>query len=116
KNAKSFNCNLVWLSFLLWVAFASGLSGQSVPAPQAENSPAGEPELLRSARASRVDRAPKVDGTSNDPLWEQATPISNFLQREPFEGQAPTEQTEVRILYTRREVFFGITCFDSNST
>lgn len=68
---------------------------------------------LLSARASRVDRAPKLDGTLNDPLWQQATPISNLLQREPFEGHAPTERTEVRILYTRNEVFFGINCFDS---
>jgi hypothetical protein len=74
----------------------------------------GAQEPFRSARASRVDRAPKLDGTLNDPLWQQATPISNFLQREPFEGQAPTEHTEVRILYTRNEVYFGITCFDSN--
>jgi hypothetical protein len=61
-----------------------------------------------------VDRAPGLDGTLNDPLWQQATPISNFLQREPFEGQPPTERTEVRILYTRNEVYFGVTCFDSD--
>jgi hypothetical protein len=61
-----------------------------------------------------VDRAPRLDGTLNDPLWQQATPISNFSQREPFEGQAPTERTEVRILYTRNEVYFGVTCFDSD--
>jgi hypothetical protein len=54
-----------------------------------------------------------LDGTLDDPLWLQAAPISNFLQREPYEGQHPTEQTEVRILYTKHEVYFGITCFDS---
>ena len=37
-----------------------------------------------------------------------------FFKREPFEGQTPTEHTELRILYTRNEVYFGITCFDSN--
>jgi hypothetical protein len=55
-----------------------------------------------------------LDGTLDDPLWQQASPISKFLQREPYEGQAPTEQTEVRILYDKREVYFGISCFDSN--
>jgi len=55
-----------------------------------------------------------LDGKLDDPLWQQATPISNFRQREPFEGQAPTEKTEVRILYDKHEVYFGITCFDSN--
>jgi len=55
-----------------------------------------------------------MDGTLADPLWSRATPVGNFLQREPYEGRTPTEKTEVRILYTEREVYFGITCFDSN--
>ena len=55
-----------------------------------------------------------MDGTLDDPLWQQATAIANFLQREPFEGQAPTEKTEVRILYSKHEVYFGITCLDSD--
>jgi Domain of unknown function (DUF5916)/Carbohydrate family 9 binding domain-like len=55
-----------------------------------------------------------MDGTLDDPLWQQATPISNFLQREPFEGKSPTEKTEVRILYSKREVYFGVSCFDSD--
>ncbi len=68
----------------------------------------------RVAIALRVERAPRLDGTLDDPLWQSAAPISDFLQREPYEGQPPTERTEVRILYTRREVFFGIACFDSD--
>jgi hypothetical protein len=71
-------------------------------------------QSLRTAQAIRVEHAPRLDGTLNDPLWKQATPISDFLQREPFEGQKPTEQTEVRVLYTKSAVFFGVICFDSN--
>jgi hypothetical protein len=71
-------------------------------------------EPLRNAQATRVDHAPKLDGTLDDPLWLQATPVAAFLQREPYEGQPPTEKTEVRILYTRHEVYFGITCLDSD--
>ena len=67
----------------------------------------------RVAQAARVDHAPKLDGMLDDPLWQQATPITNFRQREPYEGQPPTERTEVRILYTRNEVFFGVACYDS---
>ena len=66
-------------------------------------------------QASRVEEAPKLDGTLNDPLWQQAAPISDFREREPFEGEAPTERTEVRILYTKHQVFFGIKCFDGQS-
>ena len=56
---------------------------------------------------------PKLDGTLDDPIWQQATPFTSFLQREPFEGQKPTEKTEVRILYDKHAVYFGILCFDS---
>ncbi|PYU89902.1 MAG: hypothetical protein DMG25_18105 [Acidobacteria bacterium] len=65
------------------------------------------------AQAVRVERAPRLDGTLNDPLWQAAEPVRDFLQREPHEGQTPTETTEVRVLYTRREVYFGILCRDS---
>lgn len=74
----------------------------------------GPQQLLQTAQAFRVDRAPRLDGTLNDLLWQLATPIRGFLQREPFEGQEPTERTEVRVLYTKSAVFFGVTCFDSN--
>lgn len=67
----------------------------------------------RVAEAVPVDHAPKLDGTLNDPLWLNAKPITDFRQREPFENKPPTEETEVRILYTRHAVYFGIRCRDS---
>ncbi len=67
----------------------------------------------RMARAVKVDHAPRLDGTLSDPLWQSAEPVTNFRQREPFEGQMPTKKTEVWILYTRHEVYFGIFCQDS---
>ena len=66
-----------------------------------------------SAVAARVDQAPRMDGTLSDPLWQQAVPLTNFRQREPHEGEPPTERTEVRIIYTRQAVYFGVHCLDS---
>jgi hypothetical protein len=65
------------------------------------------------AEAAPIDHAPKLDGTLNDPLWQSAKPIGDFRQREPHEGEPATEKTEVRILYTRTAVYFGIHCYDS---
>jgi hypothetical protein len=96
-----FTCNA-----LIW--------GQSNPASQAGRAQEGVQQSLQSVQAFRADHAPRLDGTLNDPIWQQATPVTGFSQREPFEGQEPTEKTEVRILYTRSAVFFGVTCFDSN--
>jgi len=82
---------------LLWLSFSVDCLTQSI------------------AYAAKIDHEPKIDGSLDDPVWLTATPITDFRQREPNEGQAATERTEVRILYTRREVFFGITCFESDS-
>jgi hypothetical protein len=70
----------------------------------------------RMAEALRVDRKPSLDGTLNDPLWQSAKAITDFRQREPREGDPATEKTEVRILYTRHAVYFGIHCYDSAPT
>src|SRR2546426_11105680 len=71
------------------------------------------PQTFRVANAMRVDHAPKIDGRVDDPQWKLAEPITNFAQREPYEGQPPTERTEVRVLYTKGEIYFGISCRDS---
>ncbi len=68
----------------------------------------------KGAFAARVERAPRLDGSLADSLWQSALPIMDFKQREPYEGQEPAEKTEVRILYTRREVYFGIVCYDAS--
>jgi hypothetical protein len=102
------------LLLTLVYASAGGLYSQSQAGPQTKERQRAPQEPLRTAQATRVDRAPKLDGTLNDPLWLQATPVTDFLQREPYEGQAPTEKTEVRILYTKHEVYLGITCLDSD--
>ncbi|PYU01860.1 MAG: hypothetical protein DMG38_02100 [Acidobacteria bacterium] len=79
----------------------------------AEASPAKGESARMSAEATPVDHVPKLGGTLNDPLWQSAKPITEFRQREPHEGESPTEKTEVRILYTRHAVYFGIHCYDS---
>jgi Carbohydrate family 9 binding domain-like len=103
-----------WVCIVTFLAASPSLCAQSGAASQESQRQVGAQAPLRTAQASRVDRAPKLEGTLDDPLWQQAIPIFNFLQREPYEGQAPTETTEVRILYDKHEVYFGITCFDSN--
>jgi uncharacterized protein DUF5916 len=72
------------------------------------------PQLAaNSAEATRVEHAPKLDGTLDDPLWQTGKTVAEFRQQEPNEGQHATEKTEVRILYTRHAVYFGIHCYDS---
>ena len=105
----------LWIGILVgaYLVFTSTLLSQTMGSQQPVSPDSTVRREPRSLKATPVERPPKLDGTLDDPLWQQATPITNFLQREPYEGQPPTEPTEVRVLYTKHAVYLGITCFDS---
>lgn len=102
--------------FVLMFLGSSLLEAQQQSLPEQRETQARAQEPIRTAKATRVDRAPRLDGTLDDPAWQTASPIGDFLQREPFEGQTPTEKTEVRVLYDKHDVYFGILCFDSDAS
>ena len=67
------------------------------------------------AVAARAGRgAPAVDGRLDDPVWQAATPITDFTQRDPHEGQPGTERTEARIAYTDDALYVAIRAYDSH--
>ena len=66
-----------------------------------------------SVRAVRIEQEPVLDGVLDESVWQEASPIGQFRQRNPQEGSPATEQTEVRILYSNNAIFFGVTCYDS---
>ncbi len=95
---------------VLWVLLCLLGGATTARAARRQEEVVGPPE----AYAVRVNRAPRLDGTLDDPLWQRAKPITDFREREPDEGDAPTEKTSVRILYTKKEIYFGIFCHDDD--
>ena len=67
----------------------------------------------RRAAAVRVPEAPSIDGLLDERIWQQATPIDDFVQIEPSEGEPATEKTEVRVLYSSTMLYVGVICYDS---
>ena len=66
------------------------------------------------ATATRVSEPPTIDGLLDERGWAQATPIGDFVQSEPTEGQPATERTDVRLLYDNKMLYIGVVCFDSD--
>jgi hypothetical protein len=66
----------------------------------------------REVRAARAEHPPSTDGRV-DETWANATAVSEFHQREPFEGRLATEKTVVRVLYDRHNLYFAFEGFDS---
>jgi hypothetical protein len=81
-------------------AIPSGAAGQTAP-PVAD------------VRAVRTMRPPVVDGRLNDEVWALAPPAASFTQRDPDEGKAPTERTEIRFLYDNDALYIGARLHDS---
>jgi hypothetical protein len=54
-----------------------------------------------------------VDGKPDEEIWQKSRPTSDFIQFEPAKGSPAPFQTDVRVLYNSRYIYFGITCYDS---
>ena len=66
------------------------------------------------ATAVQAAEAPMVDGVLDDRVWQNATPLTNFVQAEPLEGQPASESTEVRIVYDAEAIYVGVVLHDSD--
>ena len=84
---------------------------QSVPRGSATTSP-NERRFMEAVRMD-PDESITLDGRLDEDVWMRAVPATNFLQRDPDNGQPATEQTEVRFVYDSDKLYMGVTLFDS---
>lgn len=62
----------------------------------------------KQATAIRVPNGSiRVDGRLDDEVWQRATPITDFVQKEPVEGAKPTDDMDVRIAYDDNVLYVG---------
>lgn len=67
----------------------------------------------REVRAYHTDLPIKLDGVLDEPIWAEVEPATDFIQREPFEGEPATEKTEVRVVFDNDALYFGVSAYDS---
>ncbi len=83
-------------------------------AVQAGAGPAGP--TLHAQRLPEADSgggpAIVLDGRLDEPAWSLARPTSGFRQREPLEGAAATDDTEVRVLFDQDILYIGVLARD----
>jgi hypothetical protein len=60
----------------------------------------------------RLDAAPLMDGTLNDPVWQQAAVLTGFSEYTPVDGLPAEDSTEVLVWYSRRAIYFGVRAFE----
>jgi len=80
----------------------SQASGQAVDPPAAS----------KRITATRAAQPVTIDGRDDDPVWRQATPITQFQEWRPNEGGAPKLPTEAKVAYDAGNLYVFVHCFD----
>lgn len=64
------------------------------------------------ARAARTPRPPAVDARLDEPEWQLAEPLTDFVQQLPNTGQLATFRTVARVLYDSGYIYVAAENFD----
>jgi uncharacterized protein DUF5916 len=90
----------------LFYCAASVLVWSAVPAAAQEKT-GGETPRKEASAAQVPAGSIRVDGRLDEETWLQATPITDFVQKEPTEGAAPTDAMEVRFVFDESALYVG---------
>ena len=72
----------------------------------------------RTCQVGRVEpeNAPRIDGLLDDACWKGAPAIGELVMVEPWVGRKPKEQTVVKILHDRQNLYVSVWCEQDPST
>ena len=91
---------------LLVVAFCQGVVAQE-----------GQPgdASLKTAGVVRTATPPVIDGRLDEDVWSLAGVVEDLHQTQPTEFAAPSERTEIRLLYDEDALYVGVRLWDSEA-
>lgn len=69
----------------------------------------------RGVTAERLTENERVvlDGVLDEAAWSRATSAGEFVMQDPTLGGAPTEKTDIRIVFNKDHLYIGVTNYDS---
>ena len=93
------------------------LAGVLVPGAHGQERPASAPvvrgaEIPLRAYRPQGELQINLDGRIDEAVWERATPITDFTQQEPVEGNQPSEETEIRVVFDDDNLYIGAIVYD----
>ncbi len=101
---------ILWFQYLIIILCVSGSSVSISTAQDSAQSGALSPYKYKiKAVQSRI----ALDGLLTESAWAEAQPIGEIRQREPHQGEAASERTEVKLVFDDENIYVGVMCFDS---
>ena len=99
---------LLGLSLFAAVTFVGQSPDHAPPRRAADTAPASG----KSVTATRAVQQPVIDGRDDDPVWRDATPITEFQEWRPSEGGAPKLPTVAKVAYDAANLYIFVRAFD----
>lgn len=81
-------------------------------APPTTATHAAHPIPVPSATAERATGAITLDARLDEAAWAAATPVTEFRQHDPRDGEPATERTEIRFLFDDGALYIGAKMYD----
>ncbi len=63
--------------------------------------------------ATRITTRPKIDGKLTDECWSQGVWSGDFTQQQPHQAKAPSQPTEIKVLYDNDNMYVAMKCYDN---
>lgn len=82
--------------------------------PSVNGQAATHPDVAARRLSTEESAELRIDGLLDERAWEAAASATGFRQREPSEGDAATERTEVRVLFDDATLYIGIHAHDGS--
>lgn len=73
------------------------------------------PEIAPQFPVARATSAITIDGRLDEASWSLASPITEFVQKEPDQGSPGSHRTEVRLLSDDKALYVSAICFQEQS-
>ncbi|NOT35321.1 MAG: carbohydrate binding family 9 domain-containing protein [Candidatus Eisenbacteria bacterium] len=80
----------------------------------AQDSTSSATTVVREVAIVRRNGPVVLDGHLSDAAWQSAPMIGDFKQREPTEGKAASQRTEMRLLFDEEALYVGARLFDAS--
>ena len=63
-------------------------------------------------RTPRINTHIDLDGTLDNPVWQQAAVLTGFSEYQPVDGLAAEDSTDVLVWYSSTAIYFGIRAYE----
>lgn len=107
--------NFKWLLFLVCLVNSLSLQSQDFSYSLSDDSTVNYYASLKKVyEAVRIKIKPKIDGNLDDACWQnEGNWEGGFIQQQPQQAKAPSQQTVIKILYDDTYLYIGFVCHDN---